>query len=44
VAVARQIPLKVGDTTIAHGTVGAIEDRMAIQLSSAFQENRSTAS
>ncbi|PLK23333.1 hypothetical protein C0V72_10260 [Porphyrobacter sp. TH134] len=28
----RQVPLLVGDTTLAHGSVGTCEDRMAIRL------------
>ena len=37
VAVARSIPLRVGDKTIGHGTIGAIDDRVAVQLTQAFQ-------
>lgn len=36
VAVARQVPLKLGAQTIAKGQVGSAEDRVALQLSSAF--------
>lgn len=36
VAVARSIPLKVGGKTIAHGTIGAIDDRVAVQITQAF--------
>jgi flagellar motor switch protein FliM len=36
VAVARSVPLKVGDTTIAHGTIGALDDRVAVQVTQAF--------
>ena len=36
VSVARNVPLRVGDKTIAHGTIGAIDDRVAIQISQAF--------
>lgn len=36
VAVARSVPLIVGDRTIAHGTVGALDDRVAIQITKAF--------
>ena len=32
VSVARIVPLKVGGSTIAHGTVGAVDDRVAIQI------------
>lgn len=31
-AMGRQVPLKVGDTVVAHGSVGTAEDRMAIRL------------
>jgi flagellar motor switch protein FliM len=30
--VARLVPLMIGDRTIAHGTIGAIDDRVAIQI------------
>lgn len=36
VAVARSVPLVVGDRTIAHGTVGALDDRVAIQITKSF--------
>lgn len=36
VAVARSVPLIVGDRTIAHGTVGGLDDRVAIQITKAF--------
>lgn len=36
VAVARTVPLRVGDRTIAHGAVGALDDRVAIQVTQAF--------
>ena len=36
VAVARNVPLKVGDAIFAHGTVGSVDDRVAIQISTAF--------
>jgi flagellar motor switch protein FliM len=36
VAVARSIPLKIGDKTIASGTIGALDDRVAVQISQAF--------
>lgn len=36
VAVARQVPLKVGERTIAHGAIGALDDRVALQLTDAF--------
>lgn len=34
VAVARKVPLRIGGRTIAHGTVGALDDRAALQISS----------
>ena len=36
VAVARSVPLKVGDRTVASGTVGELDDRVAVQISNAF--------
>jgi flagellar motor switch protein FliM len=36
VAVARSVPLKVGDKTIAHGTIGAMDDQVAVQITHAF--------
>jgi len=36
VAIARAVPLRVGGQTIAHGSVGAIDERVAIQISQAF--------
>lgn len=36
VAVARSVPLKIGDKTIAHGTIGALDDRVAVQITQAF--------
>lgn len=36
VSVARSVPLRVGETTIGHGTVGALDDRVALQLSQTF--------
>ena len=36
VAVARQVPIMIGDRCIAHGTVGALDDRVAVQLTQAF--------
>lgn len=32
VPIARNVPLVVGDKTYAHGTIGALDDRVAIQL------------
>ena len=34
VAVARRVPLRIGGRTIAHGTVGELDDRAALQISS----------
>lgn len=36
VAVARQVPLRLGQTVVATGTVGAADDRVALQILSAF--------
>ncbi|AIT80639.1 FliM/FliN family flagellar motor switch protein [Novosphingobium pentaromativorans] len=36
VAVARSVPLKVGDRTVANGTIGELDDRVAVQVSHAF--------
>lgn len=36
VAVARAVPLMTGETVLGHGTVGAVDDRVAVQLNSAF--------
>lgn len=36
VAVARSVPLKIGDKTIAHGTIGEVDDRVAVQITHAF--------
>lgn len=36
VSVARSVPLRVGDSTIAHGTIGALDDRVALQLTQTF--------
>lgn len=32
VPVARSVPLRIGDALVAHGTVGAVDDRVALQL------------
>lgn len=37
VAVARAVPLRIGDSTFAHGTVGALDDRVALRLTRVFQ-------
>jgi flagellar motor switch protein FliM len=36
VAVARSVPLKIGDKTIAHGTIGEVDDRVAVQITHAL--------
>ena len=36
VTVARHVPLRVGDTTLAHGTIGAVDDCVALQLTTVF--------
>ena len=36
VAVARKVPLRIGEKTIAEGAVGEIDDRVAIQITQAF--------
>jgi flagellar motor switch protein FliM len=36
VAVARSVPLRIGDKAIAHGTIGALDDRVAVQITQAF--------
>lgn len=36
VSVARNVPLRIGDKTIAHGAIGSIDDRVAIQITQAF--------
>lgn len=36
VAVARAVPLLTGDAVLGHGTVGAVDDRVAVQLNDAF--------
>lgn len=36
VAIARHVPLRVGEATIAQGTVGTMDDRVAVQIQSAF--------
>lgn len=37
VSVSRQVPIIVGDRCIARGTVGAIDDRVAVQLTQVFE-------
>ncbi len=41
VSVARSVPLTLGDTIVAHGTVGEIDDRVALQITSAFSRSAS---
>lgn len=36
VSVARNVPIRVGDKTIAYGTIGEVDDRVAVQLTRAF--------
>lgn len=36
VAVARAVPLSIGGKIIAHGTIGALDDRVAVQITKAF--------
>jgi flagellar motor switch protein FliM len=36
VAVARSVPLKVADKVIAHGSIGEVDDRVAVQITHAF--------
>ena len=36
VAVARSIPISIGDKVVAHGTVGEMDDRVAVQVTKAF--------
>lgn len=36
VSVARSVPLRIGEATVAHGTIGALDDRVAVQVTHAF--------
>lgn len=36
VSVARTVPIAAGEATVAHGTVGALDDRVAVQVTRAF--------
>lgn len=36
VPVARSVPLRIGESVVGHGTIGAVDDRVAIQLSQLF--------
>ncbi len=38
VTVARSVPLCVGEMAIAHGTIGAVDDCVAIQITAAFSQ------
>ncbi len=38
VALARMVPIRIGEHRIAQGAIGALDDRVAIQLSHAFAE------
>lgn len=40
VAVSRHVPLRVGEKTIALGTVGTMDDRVAVQINQAFTDER----
>lgn len=40
VSVSRHVPLRVGDRTIARGTVGTMDDRVAVQIAKAFTDER----
>ena len=35
-ALSREVPLKISETTIGYGSVGAAEDRVALQLTRVF--------
>ncbi len=36
VSVARSVPLRIGDRTIAHGMIGTLDERVAVQVTQAF--------
>ena len=36
VTVARSVPLRIGEATIAHGAIGALDERIAVQITHAF--------
>lgn len=36
ITVARNVPLRIGDKTIAHGTIGALDEQVAVQITRAF--------
>jgi flagellar motor switch protein FliM len=39
VSIARSVPLRVGAATFAHGTIGAVDERVAVQITRAFDDN-----
>ena len=39
VTVARNVPLKIGNTTIAHGSIGALDERVAVQITQSFSDH-----
>ena len=39
VSIARSVPLRIGAQTIAHGTIGALDERVAVQITQAFSED-----
>ena len=39
VTVARNVPLRIGTTTIARGTIGALDERVAVQITQAFSDH-----
>jgi flagellar motor switch protein FliM len=36
VSIARSVPLRIGAATIAHGTIGTLDERVAVQITNAF--------
>ena len=36
VSVARSVPLRIGSTTIAHGTIGTLDERVAVEITHVF--------
>ena len=38
VTIARNVPLRIGCQTIAHGTIGALDERVAVQITQAFSD------
>lgn len=43
VSIARAVPLRVGDATFAHGTIGSVDERVAVQITSAFDDTMQAA-